>query len=242
MISSTASTPPARRLPDLTRLLVLLDYDGTITRRDTNEVVFQRLVGDAWRPFEDAVRAGEISHAECLDRQVGLLTVSRDELIAAAIEAAVPAPGFAEFLRDLTGGGARVAVVSAGYREAIEGVWRRESLPPVPIFASEVVPRNGRDGPPWGVRFDPALGDCPVCGPKACKAGVLRALREVGDAVAVFGDGVSDLCLARAADIVFARGVLAELCRTEGITYHPLSDYRLAWVRLIEWITADKRA
>jgi len=37
---------------------------------------------------------------------------------------------------------------------------------------------------------------------------VLRALREVGDAVAVFGDGVSDLCLAREADIVFARGVL----------------------------------
>jgi 2-hydroxy-3-keto-5-methylthiopentenyl-1-phosphate phosphatase len=58
----------------------------------------------------------------------------------------------------------------------------------------------------------------------------------------VFGDGVSDLCLAREADVVFARGQLARLCDAEGIAYHPLSDYRRAWVQLIAWITAEKTA
>jgi 2-hydroxy-3-keto-5-methylthiopentenyl-1-phosphate phosphatase len=228
---------PADTRTDLSRLLVALDYDGTVTDREYNVLAFQRFTGDAWRVFEDAVERGEMSHAECLDRQVGLLTVSKRELLAANSDEVRLASGFAGFLEALVAGGARVAVVSAGYREAIERLWRRENLPPVTLFASEIVPRNGAAGPPWAVTLDPRLGDCPTCGPGACKAGVLRRLRRVGDAVAVFGDGVSDLCLAREAHIVFARGVLAELCEREGIAYHRLRDYRLALAQLTEWMT-----
>lgn len=231
------SPPPAGTQPDLSRLLVALDYDGTVTDREYNVLAFQRLTGDAWRVFEDAVERGEMSHAECLDRQVGLVTASKRELLAANTDEARLAPGFAEFLRTIIAAGARVAVVSAGYREAIEQLWRREGLPPVELFASEIAPRDGGEGPPWTVTLDPRLGDCPTCGPGACKSGVLRRLRRVGDAVAVFGDGVSDLCLAREADIVFARGMLAELCAREGIAYHRLSDYRLALAQLTEWMT-----
>jgi HAD superfamily phosphoserine phosphatase-like hydrolase len=229
-------------LPDLSRLLVLLDYDGTVTDREYNERALQLLTGDAWRPFEEAARRGEIGHAECLDRQVGLVTAHKDELVAANSDPAQLTPGFDEFLRRLLAGGARVNVVSAGFREGIERFWRRYGLPPVPVYASEIVARDGGDGPPWGVSFNPLLSDCERCGPASCKAGILRALRRVGDAVAVFGDGVSDLCPAREADLVFARGMLAELCEREGIAYHRLSDYRRAWVQLIEWNTAAKKA
>jgi HAD superfamily phosphoserine phosphatase-like hydrolase len=230
-------TPPAGNRPVLSRLLVALDYDGTVTDREYNVLAFQRLTGDAWRVFEDAAERGEMSHADCLARQVELVTVSKRELLAANTDEVGLAPGFARFLKALLAGGARVAVVSAGYREAIEQLWRREHLPPVELFASEIVPLDGGEGPPWTVRLDPRLGDCPTCGPGACKAGVLRRLRRVGDAVAVFGDGVSDLCLAREADIVFAHGMLAELCEREGIAYHRLSDYRLALAQLTEWMT-----
>ena len=230
-------TPPAGTRPDLSRLLVALDYDGTVTDHEYNVLAFQRLTGDAWRVFEDAVERGEMSHAECLERQVGLVTVSKRELLAADTDEVELAPGFAHFLREVVAGGARVAVISAGYREAIEQVWRREGLPPVELFASEIVPRDGAPGPPWTVTMDPRLGDCPTCGPGACKAGVLRRLRRAGDAVAVFGDGTSDLCLAREAGIVFARGVLAALCEREGIAYHRLSDYRLALAQLTAWMT-----
>jgi 2-hydroxy-3-keto-5-methylthiopentenyl-1-phosphate phosphatase len=89
------------------------------------------------------------------------------------------------------------------------------------------------------VQFDPRLGDCPTCGPRRCKGGVVRLLRREGDTVAVFGDGISDLCLAREADVVFARGRLAELCEREGIAYHRLSDYRPALLRLTELMTPD---
>jgi 2-hydroxy-3-keto-5-methylthiopentenyl-1-phosphate phosphatase len=238
MERTMAQPPSPTAFPaDLSSLLVVLDYDGTVTDREYNVLALQRLTGDAWRLLDEAVVRGELSHAECFTRQVGLIDASRDEIVAASLDGARSAPGFAEFLETLVGRGARVAVVSAGYREAIEELWRREGLPPVELAATTIVPRDGPDGPPWTLRFDPRFGDCPTCGPGGCKAGALRRLRRAGDAVAVFGDGVSDLCLAREADIVFARGILCELCDREAIAYHRLSDYRLALAQLTEWTT-----
>lgn len=204
------------------RLLAFLDYDGTATTRECIEVVLQDLVGDAWRPFEDEVRAGRMGHAECFDRQMGLVEAPRAELLGAMIAAAEPAPGLGDFLAAVRDGGGRAVVVSAGFRKAIETVWRRHGLPPVELAASELVGTGQAGGPPYHVAYSPRLGDCPRCGPASCKAAVLRELRRPGDAVWVFGDGASDLCPAREADLVFARGHLAELCAAERLPWRPL--------------------
>ena len=212
----------------LARLLVLLDYDGTITAHECNDLVLQKLTGDAWREPEAALRAGLIGHAECFSRQVALVNVPREQYIAQIVRAAELAPGFPEFLGALCSAGARTAVVSAGFREAIEEVWRRNDLPPVQMFASELVGER----PPYRLVLDPALGDCPVCGFGACKGALARSLRRPGDVLAVFGDAHSDLCMAREADVVFARGTLMDLCEREDVPYRPLSDYRAALAAL----------
>ena len=228
--------PPAAG--PLRRLLAFLDYDGTATTRECNEVVLQALVGDAWRPFEDEVRAGRLSHAECFSRQIGLVEAPRAQLLGDMVDAAEPAPGLAEFLAALRAGGARAVLVSAGFREVIEAVWRRHALPAVELAASEL-DGSGQDGtgprggPPYQVVYSPRLGDCPRCGPASCKAAVLRELRHPGDVVWVFGDGASDLCPAREADLIFARGHLAELCATEGLPWRPL-DFAAARTALRE--------
>ena len=208
--------------PPLHRFLAFLDYDGTATTRECNEVVLEDLVGDAWRPFEEAVRGAAMSHAECFDRQIGLVTAPRAQLLGALTACAAPAPGLADFLAAVRSGGGRTAVVSAGFREVIEAVWRRYGLPTVELVASELTGDRHDDGPPYRVAFSPRLGDCPRCGPGACKAAVLRELRRPGDTVWVFGDGASDLCPAREADLVFARGHLADLCAAEGLPWRPL--------------------
>ena len=216
---------------------MLLDYDGTVTDREYGVLALQQLTGDAWRAARRGRRARRDRPRRVPAPPGRAGHHLKDELIDTCARDARLAPGFAEFLTGLVAGGARVAVVSAGFREAIEAVWRREALPPVELFASAIVPRDGVAGPPWTVRFDPRLGDCPTCGPDACKGGVLRRLRRPGDTVAVFGDGVADLCLAREADVVFARGRLPELCEREGIAYHRLSDYRPALLRLTDLMT-----
>jgi 2-hydroxy-3-keto-5-methylthiopentenyl-1-phosphate phosphatase len=212
----------------LARLLVLLDYDGTVTAHECNDIVLQNLTGDAWREPEAALHAGLVGHAECFSRQVGLVKVPREQYIAQVVRAAELAPGFSDFLRALCTAGARTAIVSAGFREAIDEVWRRNDLPPVEMFAS----RLEGELPPYRLALDPALGDCPICGPSACKGALARSLRRPGDVLAVFGDAHSDLCMAREADMIFARSTLEGLCEREGLPYHPLADYRDALAQL----------
>jgi 2-hydroxy-3-keto-5-methylthiopentenyl-1-phosphate phosphatase len=230
MIADARPHPAPPASGPLRRFLAFLDYDGTATTRECNEVVLQQLVGDAWRPLEDEVRAGRMSHAVCFDRQIGLVEAPRAKLLGAMADAAEPAPGLADFLAAVRDGGGRTVVVSAGFREVIATFWRRHDLPPVELVASELDGVGQAGGPPYRVAYSPRLGDCPRCGPASCKAAVLRALRRPGDVVWVFGDGASDLCPAREADLVFARGHLADLCAAEGLPWRRLdfADARTA--------------
>ena len=217
----------------LEQLLLVLDYDGTVTVDECNEIILQRFTGDAWRPLEAQALDGTLTHAECFRQQFALVKAPRDELYAAMADLAEPAPGLASLLDWALAGGARVAVISVGFREAIERVWERHRLPPVELYASEL---EALPGGGYTVVLDYLFGDCPRCGPGGCKGAAVRALRQVADAVAAFGDGVGDLCLAREADIVFARGVLATLCAGEGIAYHPLTDFHAARTLLARWL------
>ena len=134
-------------------------------------------------------------------------------------------PGLHDFFAGLQARGGEAAIVSAGIREAIEAFWQRLELPPIELFASELVGEGPEDGPPYHLEFSDALGDCPRCGPKSCKAAILRRLRRPGDIVLVFGDGPSGACPAREADLVFARGHLADVCKQEGLEWRPLTDF-----------------
>jgi 2-hydroxy-3-keto-5-methylthiopentenyl-1-phosphate phosphatase len=204
----------------LERLLVILDYDGTVTVDDCNEVVLQRAVGDAWRPSEEAMQRGEISPSEAFRRQIGLLRLPREELFALAVASSRLRRGFHMFLEGLLAGGARVVVVSDGLRETIEAVWAREGLPPVDVHASELLgdPETGYD-----VGFNELALACERC--LHCKGHVLDTVRRPQERVVVFGDGDGDYCLAREADLVFARRRLAELCRRDGIPFRPFDTF-----------------
>ena len=76
------------------RFLALLDYDGTMTTHECNEIALQRFAGDAWKPLEAESKADRMSHAECFDRQVRLIPASRTQFVGALVEAAEPSPSF----------------------------------------------------------------------------------------------------------------------------------------------------
>jgi HAD superfamily phosphoserine phosphatase-like hydrolase len=224
------------------RLLALLDYDGTMTTHECNELALQPFVGDAWWELEEESYNDRMSHAEVFDRQIGLIRAPRAELVRRLLEVAEPMPGLHDFFAGLQARGGEAAIVSAGIREAIEAFWQRLELPPIELFASELVGEGPEDGPPYHLEFSDALGDCPRCGPKSCKAAILRRLRRPGDVVLVFGDGPSDVCPAREADLVFARGHLAERCEQEEIEWRPLTDFGAVLGEVDAWLAARRRA
>jgi 2-hydroxy-3-keto-5-methylthiopentenyl-1-phosphate phosphatase len=190
---------------------VVLDWDGTVTERDTLDLVLQRF-GDAaiYERVEAELGAGTMTLNEVIAAEFATVTAPLDEAVAFVVEQAGVRPGFAELAR-----AQRPLVVSSGFHELIEPVLERQGvLGDVELRANRVEARP--DG--WRVRFR-AAPTCPACG-EPCKRGDLPA----GEIVYA-GDSHSDYCASLAADRVFATGNLARFLERRGVAHEPLTDF-----------------
>jgi 2-hydroxy-3-keto-5-methylthiopentenyl-1-phosphate phosphatase len=230
---SSAEAAPAGSGP-FGRLLAVMDFDGTITQHDCMDALFRRHL-DSYQDLIAAMRSGQLRPAAAVARGVSQLPIPGEQVLDEFATAAELRGGFTEFLRDLLAGGGRAAVISAGFREGIQRAWRRERLADTPLFAGELLDdlANGH-----GLQLHSAFGDCELCGPHACKGPIVDGLRRPGDLVAAFGDGQRDLCMARTADVVFARSGLARSCEREGIAYVPFEDFSAVMQTLTERLAA----
>ena len=191
---------------------LVLDFDGTVTERDTLDLVLQRF-GDAevYERAEAELDAGRMTLNDVISAEFATVTAPLDEVVAHVVEHARVRPGFAALAR-----ARHPLVVSSGFHELIEPVLEREGvLDAVELRANRVDVRP--EG--WQVRYRVAE-ICEVCG-EPCKRGDLPA----GE-VAYAGDGHSDYCAALAADRVYATGSLAGFLDRRGVPYEPLTDFR----------------
>jgi len=191
---------------------VVLDWDGTVTERDTLDLVLSAF-GDReiYERAEVELDAGRMTLNDVIATEFETVTAPLDEVVAHVLEHARVRPGFAELAR-----ARRPLVVSSGFHELIEPVLEREGvLDAVELRANRVDARP--DG--WRVHFRVAE-TCEVCG-EPCK----RADLPAGEVVYA-GDGHSDYCAALAADRVYATGSLAGYLDSRGVRYEPLTDFR----------------
>jgi HAD superfamily phosphoserine phosphatase-like hydrolase len=217
----------------MSRLLVVMDFDGTITTGDCLDSVLRRHT-QGWPGMLERVARLEIGRVQALKEQIGQLHLPRQQVLAEFAAAAAVRPGFGSFLRWLAAGGSRTAVISLGLTEGIAMVWQRESLPPVRVYGSEL----RSTGTNLEIEVSDALGDCPTCGRGACKGQIVRNLRHAGDLVVACGDGTADICMAREANLTFARGSLAAACEREHLNWQPLSDFNNVRAALSTWLAA----
>jgi 2-hydroxy-3-keto-5-methylthiopentenyl-1-phosphate phosphatase len=191
---------------------LVLDWDGTVTERDTLHLVLERF-GDAetYERAEEELEAGRMTLNEVIATEFATVTAPLDEVVAYVVEHARVRPGFAELAR-----ARHPLVVSSGFHELIEPVLEREGvLDLVELRANRVDARP--DG--WRVQFRVAEA-CEICG-EPCKRGDLPA----GEVVYA-GDGHSDYCASLAAARVFATGGLARWLERRGVAFTPLTDFR----------------
>jgi len=190
---------------------LVLDWDGTVTERDTLDLVLQRF-GDPeiYEHAEAELDAGRMTLNDVIAAEFATVTPPLDEAVAYVVEHTRVRPGFAELARTR-----HPLVVSSGFHELIEPVLEREGV------LGEVELRANRvDARPDGWRVDFRVADlCDECG-EACKRGDLPE----GEIVYV-GDGHSDYCASLAADRVFAVGGLARWLDRRGVEHEPLTDF-----------------
>jgi 2-hydroxy-3-keto-5-methylthiopentenyl-1-phosphate phosphatase len=190
-------------------LYLILDWDGTVTVRDTLWMLLERF-GDreVFERMEGAL-GRTLSHREVMEAEMATITVPLEQAVDFLLERAEVRPGFAELARRF-----RPLVLSSSFHETIEPVLAREGVD-VRLVANRIDARP--DG--WRVLWTDDA-PCPECG-ELCK----RRSLPSGDLLVYVGDGYSDRCAALAADRVFARGDLARYLAARGAPFEPFEDF-----------------
>ncbi len=206
---------------DLSHVSVFLDFDGTISRVDVGCHVLARTAPPEWWDLHEQYERGEIGSRVCIAAQWAL--VEGDEATVRAVAAEVELdPGFGPLVRDLRDGGAEVVVVSDGF-----GFYVHDACGPLSLD----VFTNSVDFVTRELHFpnqDPTCA-CALCG--VCKPAPIRDAQRRGRTTLLIGDGASDRHAARQADVVFAKGELADWCDTNGVEcvrFDVLDDVRRA--------------
>lgn len=112
-------------------------------------------------------------------------------------------------------------IVSQRLDRVVELILRRNGVERVPVFANrlEVEPFTLRLGFPYY-----NLLGCDLC--PSCSLHHLRRFRRPNVPLIFVAEKAEDVCPAREADLVFARGALLEACRAEGLACEPFGSLR----------------
>jgi 2-hydroxy-3-keto-5-methylthiopentenyl-1-phosphate phosphatase len=196
----------------------VVDFDGTITERDTLVQIVQSQAPDVFQQLEDDLDAGRITLRQCIQREFEAVRGEHDQIVSEAVSHARVRRGFAEFATAALAAGHRLVVVSSGFESIIRPVLEAAAVPELEVVAHEV--RFSPHGSAVEFRHGE---DCDVCG-QQCKRSVVTSLGD-GGRVVYIGDGYSDRCAALAADRVFARRELALYLARDGVAFEPFDDF-----------------
>ncbi len=191
---------------------LVLDWDGTVTERDTLALVIERFGDAATYRRTGALMGRSLTHDEALARSVATVRAPLDEVAGWLLATVRLRPGFRELAESH-----RPIVVSSGFHELIEPILESAGVA-VALHANRVEPRA--DG--WRVIWRYGE-DCDTCG-ESCKRAVAEEFAGEGELVYV-GDGYSDRCAAELADRVFATRGLARWLGERGLEYEPFDDF-----------------
>jgi 2-hydroxy-3-keto-5-methylthiopentenyl-1-phosphate phosphatase len=194
-------------------LQVVVDWDGTVTERDSLVLVLRRfLAPGVFEPLmaevDSKLAARTLTHRAVMEREFSMMTAPLGDVVAYLLEHARVRPGFAEFVNRFD-----PLILSSSFHETIEPILAREGVK-ARVQANHVEARP--DG--WRIRWV-SDSECDTCG-EACKRNALPS----GPFVYV-GDGYSDRCAALAADRIFACDTLARYLDDQHVRYEPFTDF-----------------
>jgi 2-hydroxy-3-keto-5-methylthiopentenyl-1-phosphate phosphatase len=182
---------------------LVVDWDGTVTVRDTLLMTVERFGDASLEPELDAaLAAGTMTHRQVMEAEFATVRASLEEVVAYVVEHARVRAGFAELAARHD-----PLILSSSFHETIEPVLAREGVH-ARVRANRIEAHP--DG--WRIRWL-SDSDCETCG-EPCK----RASLPAGPLVYI-GDGYSDRCAALAADRVFARDGLARYLAERGVAF-----------------------
>jgi 2,3-diketo-5-methylthio-1-phosphopentane phosphatase len=208
---------------------IFIDFDGTITKGDVGDMFFERFGGQAATQAVEDYRNGLINAVECFSREAAACQLGSRKEADEFIDQQKMDQTFINFVafcnqhkdeeRPL-----KYFILSDGLDYYIERILRNNGLQDVPCFSNSVDFEKNENGVQLKLSFPYTDEECDRCA--CCKRNYMLTLSGDEDIIVFIGEGYSDFCPVKYADIVFAKDELQTHCQKENISYYLYQDFK----------------
>ncbi len=181
---------------------MLTDFDGTISEVDVAYSIVKEFSTGDWKGLERKYQTGEITSRQELPEQFILVKASKAQILDFVDKNMRLDATFSEFKRFCDARSIPVLVVSEGLDFYIHFMFEKYGVDVDVLVNSARFTSEGLK-----LEFQSTGLDCEKCG--NCKLEHLQTIKGQGKKIIYIGDGSSDFCAAKEADIIFAKRKLA---------------------------------
>lgn len=201
-------------------LVLVIDFDGTITDKDIGDEVCDRFADPSWKEIDAAWVRNEISLPEAQRQMWALARAGREEAVAYARKVGHRRPGLHGLLERVGALGGEAWLASGGFDFYVEALLADDAALLKRRYYNHTRFEDGR----ILVEFPHQALACDRCA--VCKGKVCDLARQIARRVIFVGDGSSDRCAVGKADTLFAvaGGVLDTHCAALGAAAVRFSD------------------
>jgi 2,3-diketo-5-methylthio-1-phosphopentane phosphatase len=203
---------------------VFCDFDGTVAAEDIGNHLFRHFSGPEAERIVEGYLSGTKSAVECLSEECAAAKNVTPEALARFVDGFRIDPHFADFVEFCKKHDIPVAILSDGLDFYVGRVLQNHSLGHIEWYANKLELRQSDEGYIMVASFPYTDSECLQCG--NCKRNHMLTMSGDDDIIVYIGDGISDRCPVRYADIVFAKKGLIKYCQEQNITFHEFSTFR----------------
>jgi len=226
----------------LPMLRVFCDFDGTLTTEDVGNRLFRTFAGNQAETIVEDYLLGHINARECLRLECEALGIFKEEEVRSFIDQFQLDSHALDFVGFCRKNGVPLTILSDGLDFYVESVLTRFGLNDIPWYANHALFRKSDGGVEIVPSFPYRDEHCDLCG--NCKRNHIVTQSGENDIVVYVGDGISDRCPVRFADVVFAKSGLIRYCQEQNISYYEfrhLGDVRERLEQIIKGKKAKQR-
>jgi 2-hydroxy-3-keto-5-methylthiopentenyl-1-phosphate phosphatase len=217
---------------------VYCDFDGTIALQDVGKELFAHFAGVVADRVAQQYLNGEITARECLLAEAKAASGLTKPAVESFIDQFGIDPQFVKFREFCLANAVPLTVLSDGLDFYVERILRRTGLGDCQYFANHAEFVEAGDATTLEISFPYTDSECEFCG--NCKRNHMLTSSGSEDVIVYVGDGISDRCPVRYADIVFAKKGLIKYCQQENISYFEYSNFADVQSRM-ELLLGSKR-
>jgi 2-hydroxy-3-keto-5-methylthiopentenyl-1-phosphate phosphatase len=202
---------------------IFSDFDGTIATEDVGDRLSRRFAGLQVEEIIGYYRDGSINARECLTRKCEAVETATQDEVGQFIDEFSLDPTFKGFVEFCQGRDLGLVILSDGLDFYVERLLRNNGFGGLSFYSNHLEFVLSGAVTKLVPSFPYADAECHLCG--NCKRNHLLTLSADDDIIVYIGDGISDQCPVRYADIVFAKGSLIPYCQEKNITYHEFRNF-----------------